>query len=85
MSEIIEKLERYIRDEIGYEGELEHHIDLLDQEILDSFSVVEMATFIQTSFDVELSGEDLVRENFATVSAMAALITARSANSGSPD
>lgn len=78
MSETIQKLVSYIRDEIGYDGELDHDADLLDEEILDSFSVVEMATFIQSNFDIELNGDDLVRENFSSLSRMAALVDKRS-------
>ncbi len=78
MSETIQKLVDYIRNEIGYDGRLDHDADLLDEEILDSFSVVEIATYIQTNFEVELSGDDLVRENFSSLSSMAALITKRS-------
>ena len=77
MTDAIEKLSDYIRDEVGYNGELSPDIDLLEEQILDSFSVVEIATFIQSSFDVQLQGEDLVRENFASLENMAALIDKR--------
>ena len=79
MTNAIEKLTEYIRDEVGYNGMLSPHVDLLEEKILDSFSVVEIATYIQSNFDVQLQGEDLVRENFSSLENMAALISKRSA------
>lgn len=77
MANELETLSGYIRDEVGYEGELKPDVDLLDARILDSFSVVEMASYIQSSFDVELEAEDLTRENFSSLSNMVALINKR--------
>ena len=78
MTNAIEKLTDYIRNEVGYNGELDQHVDLLEEKILDSFSVVELATYIQSNFDVQLQGEDLVRENFSSLENMATLIDKRS-------
>ena len=77
MANELETLSGYIREEVGYEGELNPDVDLLDARILDSFSVVEMASYIQSSFDVELEAEDLTRENFSSLSNMVALINKR--------
>ena len=79
MTNALEKLKDYIRSEVGYDGDISAHVDLLEEKILDSFSVVEMATFIQTNFDVELQGDDLVRDNFSSLANMATLISKRSA------
>lgn len=77
MAKELETLSAYIRDEVGYQGELDMDADLLDARILDSFSVVELAAYIQSDFDVELEAEDLTRENFASLSSMIALIKKR--------
>lgn len=79
MTSTLEALRNFIRDEVGYEGEIDPDIDLLEEKILDSFSVVQVAAFIQSSFEVELQAEDLVRENFATLANMVALIERRKA------
>ena len=79
MTDTIEELRDYIRDEVGYDGEISPGADLLEEKILDSFSVVEMATFIQSNFAVQLDGQDLVRDNFSSLENMAALISKRSA------
>ena len=80
MTNVLHALSEYIREEVGYSGELVADADLLDARILDSFSVVEMASYIQSSFDVELEAEDLTRDNFCTLSNMVALIGRRAAD-----
>jgi len=67
----------YIRDEIGYRGEIHPEADLIEREILDSFSVVELAMFIQTRFGIEFEPEDLVRANLCTLSRLVALIDSK--------
>lgn len=77
MSTEIEVLSNYIKSEMGYNGELDPDIDLLNEQILDSFSIVQLAMFIQEHFEVELEAEDLVRENLSKLSNMVALIHKR--------
>jgi len=67
-------LREYIKTEIGYNGELAPDIDLLEKQILDSFSIVQVAVFIQQHFQIELEAEDVVRANLASLSSMVTLI-----------
>ena len=77
MASEIDTLSDYIRTEMGYSGPLEPTTDLLEEKILDSFSIVQMAVFIQDKFEVELDANDLVRENLSTLSRMVELIHKR--------
>lgn len=70
-------LSDYVRSESGYKGNLDPDADLLDTNILDSFSIVQLAMFIQEHFGVELEAEDLTRANLATLSSIVALIDKR--------
>ncbi len=79
MSDIIEVLIEYIRNETGYTGPMSAEDDLLELGVLDSFNIVSLALFAQERFEVELEGEDLVRDNLARLSALAALIEKRRA------
>ena len=79
MSEIIDILVEYIRNETGFTGPLAADDDLLTAGVLDSFNIVSLAMFAQERFGVELEGEDLVRDNLAKLSALAALIELRRA------
>jgi len=79
MSDIIAVLVEYIRSETGFTGPLSADDDLLSAGVLDSFNIVSLAMFAQERFGVELEGEDLVRDNLAKLSALAALIELRRA------
>lgn len=50
---------------------------LVDDEILESLDIVTIVSEIKEAFDVEISVDDLVLENFNSVQAMLALIEAR--------
>ena len=73
----IDILSDYIRTEMAYNGPLDPTMDLLEEKILDSFSIVQVAVFIQDRFDLELDANDLVRENLSTLSRMVELINKR--------
>ena len=50
---------------------------LVDDEILESLDIVTIVSEIKEAFDVEMSVDALVPENFNSVQAMLALIEAR--------
>ena len=79
MTDIIEVLIDYIRSETGFTGPLSADRDLLQAGVLDSFNIVSLALFAQERFEVELEDEDLVRDNLASLSALASLIERRRA------
>jgi D-alanine--poly(phosphoribitol) ligase subunit 2 len=74
----------YVRTESGYKGQLDPDVDLLDANILDSFSIVQLAVFVQERFGVDLEPDDLTRENLASLSRIVALIDRRRSNSAPP-
>ena len=77
MRDEIRLLSDYIRQESGYAGALDPEIDLIEGNILDSFSIVQLAVFIQDRFGVELEAEDFGRAHLATLSSIVALIDRR--------
>ena len=79
MSEMIKVLSDYIRSESGYTGELDPDADLLETKVLDSFSIVQLAVFVQEQFGVELEADDLTRANLASISSIVKLIERRKA------
>ncbi len=77
MREELAILGEYVRRESGYRGTIDPDADLLDSKILDSFSVIQLAMFVQEQFSVELEAEDLTRANLANLASIVALIDRR--------
>ena len=80
MSGESEILVNFIRTETGYAGALNPDDDLLTSGILDSFNIVSLAVFVQEKFGVEFDGEDMVRDNLASLSRLVALIREKRAS-----
>lgn len=77
MGSDLEIIASFFRDSLGYEGALDPNADLLEEGILDSFNVVDLAMFIEQKFGIELHDEDISRENLAKLNDMVALIERR--------
>lgn len=69
MEELLELLKK-IKPEVEFEGN-EH---LIDNEELDSLSIVEIVAAIDDEFDIEIGVKDIIPENFNSVEAMWNLI-----------
>ena len=48
--------------------------DLIGDGLIDSFAVINLVSELEDEFDVEISVKDVVKENFKSVKAIAALI-----------
>lgn len=59
------------------DGTLTDTSSLFDQDILDSLSLVAMVTWIEKTFGVEVSDQDLVPENLESVERIARFVSAR--------
>ncbi len=53
---------------------LENDTELLKSEILDSLGIAQLVAGIETEFNIELEGDDILPENFETVNAINNLI-----------
>lgn len=70
--ETLEKILKELRPEIDVTS-----TSLIDDGILDSFDMVTLVGELMDAFDVELSVEDIVPENFNSMEAMMKLITSK--------
>lgn len=48
--------------------------DLLESGVVDSIGILEIVSFIEQSFEIVVSDEDLVPENFGSIARIAAFV-----------
>jgi len=84
---ISEKVRDYIKENFlfGAENKIGDQASLLDAGVIDSTGAMELVSFIETQFNVEVSDRDLVPENLDSIAAITAFITRKLAESGKPE
>lgn len=65
---------RKILDQILGEKEYESCQDFMDAGLLDSMDMMDLVEQLEQVFDIEVSGRDIVPENFNNLSAIEALV-----------
>ena len=75
-NEITEELRRFLekRRLIRKGLQIELDQDLLDSGIIDSLAIMELSRHIEYTYDVRVSEDDLVPENFCSLNAITAYI-----------
>ena len=79
-AEVEERLRRFLVDELldeFYDRPYEGEDPLADGEV-DSLGAEQLIEYVEETFGVALEEEEIVKENFESVPALAALIAARS-------
>ena len=79
MSEIGNTLQEFIQTRFapGSAGTIGFDDDLLMSGVLDSLNVMSLLAFIQQRFDIKVPAEDVVYENFVTISALVTYLESR--------
>lgn len=70
MEEKVKEILKSINDEI-----LEYKEGLLDDGIIDSFTVIEIVEELEHYFDIRISPDAIVADNFNSLSAIIRLVT----------
>lgn len=70
MEELLKIMEE-IRPDVDFTKEMK----LVDDGILDSFDIISMVDVINSRFEIEISVEDLLPDNFNSATALYSLIT----------
>lgn len=83
MSEHENALAEFVRNELlhGRKVALTGDADLLSAGIVDSLGILRLVAFIEERFGVKVPDEDVVFENFQSISAMAAYVAGRQGGS----
>ncbi len=78
-TEIIEKLTDYLKNEVLQQPDREIKADeaLISSGLIDSFSLVDVALFVEDNFGVTIDDTELNAETFDTLDALADLVIAR--------
>lgn len=75
-----EIVEEFLVGELGVGGPgLDHDEDLLSSDLLDSQGIVNLVAFLEERFGIEIGDEDLVPDNFRSVSSIVAFTTSKGA------
>ncbi len=64
------KILKQIRSDVDFENETA----LIDDGILDSFDIVSIVSDLMEEFEIEISIDDMIPENFNSVSAISGLV-----------
>jgi acyl carrier protein len=78
-TEIIEKVRTYLQNEVLQQPDREIKADeaLISSGLIDSFSLVDVALFVEDEFGVTIDDTELNAETFDTLDALADLVIAR--------
>ena len=82
---VFSRVHQFVIDEIGWKGspeDLEADTPLMEMGVFDSMGVFHLISFLEDEFDIEVEDEDLVPDNFASISAIESLVARRG---GVPD
>lgn len=77
MESIKKQLRQYIADNLLFSDNglaLADEESFLDSGIVDSLGVLELATFVEDSFDIEVPDEEVIPDNFDSISKLTAYI-----------
>ena len=70
MMEILEILKN-LKEDVDFEASE----DFVEDGLLDSFEIVELVTALEDYFEIEISGKDIIPENFVSVETIEELIS----------
>ncbi|MEU9504859.1 hypothetical protein AB0D32_01070 [Micromonospora sp. NPDC048170] len=79
-SDVKDTIRRFILDDLEWPGSAEQLSDefsLVDEGVLDSLNLLEMAHFVQSHYRIRVDEEDIVASNFETLTAIEAFVLDR--------
>jgi acyl carrier protein len=75
--EISKSLEQFIQEQIikgQKDVDLQQSTNLIEEGIIDSLGIMKLLTFIEESYDLQISDEELLPENFESLQAICAMV-----------
>ena len=72
---IEEGLVRYFKDHLN--ADVTSDTQLIEEQVIDSMGVMELISFIQETYEVELDMDDLTIENFESIRRISELVVSK--------
>ena len=71
------RIEDFIRTNFLFDGaeKIGEHDSLLDRGIIDSTGAMELVSFLETAFSIEINDRDLTPENLDSLSALTSFVS----------
>ena len=76
--DIEQQVRQFIVNKLRWHGtpaSLTSEYQLIENDVLDSMAIFETVAYLEDQFGIEVQDDDLVPENFATISAIARLVS----------
>jgi acyl carrier protein len=76
--EVEQQIRQFILDSLKWHGSpssLTSDYPLIKNDVLDSMAIFETIAYLEDQFGIEVQDDDLVPENFETISAIARLVS----------
>ncbi|ROP31354.1 acyl carrier protein [Couchioplanes caeruleus] len=86
-SDIKNEVRHFIIEELEWPGDsdqLGDGVSLIDEGVLDSLNLLELAHFLQSHYRIRVEDIDVVAQNFETLDAIEAFVASRLPTSSSP-
>ena len=79
MNEIELSIQRFVTEELGNAGSADLALDtpLLDDNLLDSVGIYELAVFLEDRYSIAISDEEMIPTNFGTIASLAKLVDSK--------
>lgn len=74
VNDIIDDISKHIKTTVLSGSNVKPNDMLFESGVLDSFSMVELISFLENKYCIRLTEEDLVKENLETIVKMAHLV-----------
>lgn len=61
-------------EQISEDADFEHSTDFIEDGLMDSFQMVELVSELEDEFSIEISGKDIIPENFRNLDTIGAMV-----------
>ncbi len=73
------EIEELIRDVAPDVGPVDHGVDLIEAEVIDSLGIVHLISLLEEKYGIAIDDDDLDPTNFRSVDRIAAFVEAKAA------